>query len=300
MGSLAQRRFGHAVGGLIVGLPLLFLPFVWLIGHQYGIGFAHAMSASLLVSATAEVALMWTFAYVTQRHGATTSFVGALGAFAAVATLLRLTHVSVIVGAFVAVVSFALALSLWPRAAVVARPHVKPRLALRLLVSTVFTVVLISFAGRLGAGISGVLDAIPLTSLMMAFFTRREVDAAASSAFLRGVTKGSFSYIASMFVLARMLRPGDELRAYVVALFVALAVQLVVHSSSAVVRLARTIVTIDADEVLDGSMLERVPGSSTFGKFYDSIAARDRASATRRAPRGAARTSLSEPSARAA
>ena len=57
LGTLAQRRFGHAVGGLIVGLPLLFLPFLWLIGRDYGVNFARSMSASLLIAATAEVAM---------------------------------------------------------------------------------------------------------------------------------------------------------------------------------------------------------------------------------------------------
>jgi len=281
LGTVAQRRFGHAIGGLIVGLPLLFLPFLWLIGHQYGVTFARSMAASLLVAATAEVALMWTFAHLAQRHGAVTSTVGALVAFAAVATLLRLAHVSVALGAAVAFLSFALALVLWPREGVVAHPTTKQRLGLRLVVSTVFTVVLISFAGRLGAGISGVLDAIPLTSLMMAFFTRRDVSAPASSAFLRGVTRGSFSYIASMFVLARMLRHGEELRAFGVALLVALVVQLAVQSSGVVLRLARMVVSINADEILGEDVLERIPGSTTFRKFYASLGVESPSRATK-------------------
>ena len=275
IGSLAQRRFGHAIGGLIVGLPLLFLPFLWLIAHQYGVAFARSMSASLLVAATAEVALMWVFAHLAQRFGASTSTIGALVAFAVVAILLRVSHVSIVVGAGIAILSFVLALLLWPRAAVVAHLPTKQRLALRLAVSTIFTVVLISLAGRMGAGVAGVFDAIPLTSLMMAFFTRREVSAQASSAFLRGVTRGSFSYIASMFVLARMLREGNEVRAFGMALLVALVVQLIVHSSGASLRLARMIWAMNAEEFLGQAMIERIPGSTTFRKFYQSISAID-------------------------
>ena len=89
-------------------------------------------------------------------------------------------------GTVLAILSLTLALVLWPRTTPSAHPQGKQRLVLRLMVSTVFTVVLISFAGHLGASLSGILDAIPLTSLMMAFFTRRESSAHGSSAFLRG------------------------------------------------------------------------------------------------------------------
>ncbi len=291
LGSVAQRRFGHAIGGLIVGLPLLFLPFLWLIGHQYGVAFARAMTASLLVAATAEVALMWVFAFLAQRFSATKSTVGALVAFALVATMLRYAHVSVLVGAVLAILSFALALVLWPRAATVAHTPSKQRLGLRLAVSTVFTVVLISLAGRMGAGIAGVFDAIPLTSLMMAFFTGREVSAQASSAFLRGVTRGSFSYIASMFVLARTWREGNELRAFAFALLVALVVQLAVQSSGVVLRLGRMIVAINADEILGEDVLERIPGSTTFRKFYESIAVQSDVTVARLPPPAVVRRS---------
>jgi hypothetical protein len=271
LGTLAQRRFGHAVGGLIVGLPLLFLPFLWLIGRDYGVNFARSMSASLLIAATAEVALMWTFAYLAQRFSATRSMLGALGAFALVAALLKFAHVSIILGTVLAILSFALALVLWPRATPSEHQNGKQRLALRLAVSTTFTVVLISFAGHLGASLSGILDAIPLTSLMMAFFTRREISADGSSDFLRGVTMGSFSYVAAMFVLAEMWRAGNELTAFGVSLSAALLVQLAVQSGGTLTRLWRVLNSDRVTESVGYQVNQRVPGASTFKKFYESI-----------------------------
>jgi hypothetical protein len=229
------------------------------------------MSASLLIAASAEVALMWTFAFLAQKYSASTSMLGALGAFATVATLLRFAHVSVVLGALVAVVGFALALSLWPRSIPVEHLPGKSRLGLRLVVATVFTVALISLAGRLGASLSGVLDAIPLTTLMMAFFTRRETSAEASSAFLRGVTRGSFSFIAATLVLAEMLRTGDVWGAFVAALVAALIVQFLVQSSGSMTRLARFLVSEKTAELLGDHVTPLVPGAPTFKKFYESI-----------------------------
>ncbi len=230
LGTLAQRRFGHAIGGLIVGLPLVYLPFLWLISLQYGISFTHAMAISLLLAASAEVALMWVFAVLAQRISATLSLLGALGTFAGVACVLEILHPSVLIGAVLGVASFAIAIRFWPRTPASNFTSGKSRLVLRLLVSTIFTVALISLAGRLGAHLSGVLDAIPLTSIMMALFTNHEHGPDASSQFLRGVSQGSFSYVASMIVLAEMLRAGSVLFAFSSSCIAALAVQVIIHS----------------------------------------------------------------------
>jgi hypothetical protein len=273
LGTLAQRRFGHAVGGLIVGLPLLFLPFLWLIGHEYGVGFARAMTGSLLIAVTAEVALLWTFAFLAQRFSATRSVLGAVGAFALAAIVLRGAHVSLVLGTVLAVLSLTLALVLWPRTTPSAHPQGKQRLVLRLMVSTVFTVVLISFAGHLGASLSGILDAIPLTSLMMAFFTRRESSAHGSSAFLRGVTRGSFSYVVAMFVLVEMWKAHNEFAAFGVSLVAALLVQLAVQSSGSIAGFWRIVSTDQIPQRVGRHVHRRVPGASTFKKFYESISA---------------------------
>jgi hypothetical protein len=273
LGTLAQRRFGHAVGGLIVGLPLLFLPFLWLVAHDYGVDFARAMTGSLLIAASAEVALLWTFAALAPRVSATRSMLGALAAFALTASLLKVIHVSLTVGTVLGVLSLSLALVLWPRTTPRAPVTGRQRLGLRLVVSTVFTVVLITFAGRLGASLSGILDAIPLTSVMMAFFTRRENSAEASSAFLRGVTRGSFSYVAAMFVLVETWHATNELTAFALSLIVALVVQLVVKSSESLPVLWRSLTSTQLSERVGDHVNRRVPGASTFKKFYESISA---------------------------
>jgi hypothetical protein len=255
IGTLAQRRFGNAVGGLIVGLPLVFLPFLWLVGVQYGVNFARSMSIALLVSATAEVALLWVFAYAVRRFSPLRTLGLALFAFAMVAFALEHAHLSIVIAGLLAFASFALALRQWPHFRPIAWTTGRSRLTLRIFVSTSFTVLLISLAGQLGPSLSGVLDAVPLTSLMMAVFTYREHGANASSQFLHGVTKGSFSYVASMLVLAQMLRAGHVLEAFSVSLLVALAVQALIqlweklpHLASYVKSLQRPVIFVRHDQ----------------------------------------------------
>jgi hypothetical protein len=101
---------------------------------------------------------------------------------------------------------------------------------LRVSISAGFTLFLVTSAGRFGAGLSGLLAALPMMSLVMAFVTHQELGANASAQFLRGVTRGSFSYVASMFVLAELLRTGDIAMAFLLATIVALVVQGVVQA----------------------------------------------------------------------
>ena len=75
--------------------------------------------------------------------------------------------------------------------------------------SAVFTSFIVALAGRLGPVLAGLIDALPAMSLMMAFTTHQDHGSGASSRFLHGVTRGSFSYLAAMIVLAELLRTGD-------------------------------------------------------------------------------------------
>jgi hypothetical protein len=101
---------------------------------------------------------------------------------------------------------------------------------LRVAISAGFTLFLVSLAGQIGPGFSGLFAALPMMSLVMAYVTHRELGANASAQFLHGVTKGSFSYVASMLVLADLLRSGNVGLAFLSAIGVALTVQLAVQS----------------------------------------------------------------------
>src|ERR1700691_6479907 len=84
-GSLAQRRFGHAVSGLIIGLPLAGLPLLWLVALQHGTAFASSMTSALLVGSIAEAVVLWLYARLTMHLSPTLALGGTLATFALVA-----------------------------------------------------------------------------------------------------------------------------------------------------------------------------------------------------------------------
>jgi hypothetical protein len=225
-GSLAQRRFGHAVSGLIIGLPLASLPLLWLVALQHGTAFASSMTGALLVGSIAEAVVLWLYARLTIHLSPSLALIGALGAFALAAEAVNLLKLSALLAGLVTAIGFAVALRWWPATpANATSTHGRSRLWLRVVVSAVFTLVLVSLAGRLGPVLAGLVDALPAMSLMMAFMTHQEHGSGASSRFLHSVTRGSFSYLAAMLVLAELLHTGNLLLAFSAALGAALVVQ---------------------------------------------------------------------------
>ena len=228
--TVAQRRFGHAISGLIVGLPLTSLPILWLIANQHGAAFAETMTAALLVGSVAEAAVLWLYAHLTTRLSPTCALGAAVIAFALAAISLNLLGLSPVLAAALTAAGFAVALRWWPAPDPVApRASDRSRLGLRVLVAATLTFVIMALAGRLGPVWSGLLDALPAMSMMMAFMTHQDDGAQASAGFLRGVTRGSFSYVAAMLVLAELLHSATLLLAFGGALGAALLVQAVLH-----------------------------------------------------------------------
>ena len=226
---MIQRRFGHAVSGLIVGLPLTSLPLLWLVALGHGTPFAGSMSATLLTAASAQVALIWSYALLARHLSPLASATGSVAVFTVLALLTQALHPSPLVATVLGVASCALALRAWPT--VDASPVVEGRyrVGVRVTLVTLFTLIVVSFAGSMGPQLAGLVAALPALSLVMAVITHRELGASATSHFLRSVTRGSVAYVISILVMTELLRAGQLVVAVVGALAAALVVQGSLH-----------------------------------------------------------------------
>ena len=140
IGTVAQRRFGHAISGLIVGLPLASLPLLWLVALQHGTAFTSSMTGALLVGSIAEAVVLWLYARLTMHVSPLFSLAGTLAAFALIAGVVNFLKLSVILAAIITSIGFALALRLWPsNAKDTSARSGHSRLWLRLVLSAVFT-----------------------------------------------------------------------------------------------------------------------------------------------------------------
>lgn len=243
-GTLAQRRLGHTVGGLIIGLPLVGLPLLWLVALQHGTAFTGSMTNALLVGSIPEAAVLWIYARMTTRVSPRRALMSALAVFTVLVSIIGIFRVPALIAGLLTVAGFAVALRWWPAlSSEVPTQQGRSRLATRVVLATVFTVILVSLAGRLGSTISGLIDALPATTMMMTFITSQEQGRDASGHFLRGVARGSFSYVVSMIVLAELLRTGNMLLAFSMSLVAAIIMQLALQIYCTYAGVLRTLVS---------------------------------------------------------
>jgi hypothetical protein len=148
--SLAGRRWGQAVGGWLVGLPLTSGPVAFFLALEQGAGFVAAVAFGSLAGALAEVAFCLAYGW-----SARTGWVMALGAasvaFAVTAFGLQRVTIPLLVLAGIVFVALVVALRLMPPRGATTGTAPPPRwdLPARIIVTTVIGLLLglFSFAG---------------------------------------------------------------------------------------------------------------------------------------------------------
>jgi hypothetical protein len=204
--TLVSRRWGPAIGGAVVGLPLTSAPVSVFLALDHGPAFAATAAVGTLLGLLSQAAFCVTFAWVGRRAGWPLSAAAGVLAFAvmtAAASGARPTASAAFVG-----VSAALLLSAWlvpagPQARVASAPPWW-ELPLRMLLGAVIVGVLTTVAGALGPRWTGLLSPFPVFALVLGSFTHRGEGPPAAAALLRGIVVGSLSH-ATMFALIALL-----------------------------------------------------------------------------------------------
>jgi hypothetical protein len=241
-GTVAQRRLGPAVAGLVIGLPLTSLPLLWLVALQHGAAFTGSMTDAILIGSMVEGLVLWCYAKMTTRLSPVLALLSAFAIFASAVTLVGMFHFSAVIAGLLTAAGFALALRWWPETSPEeVEGNGRTRLVMRVVAATVFTIIIVTMAAKLGALLAGLVDALPMTTMLMAFMTHQEQGPDATSQFIRGVLRGSFSWVISTVVLAEVLRTGHVLLAFGVSLLSALIVQAAVQAADSFPMIKRSL-----------------------------------------------------------
>ena len=226
--TAAQGRWGPAVGGRLVGLPLTAAPLLILLAVTDG---AHFTAQVAVADQAGDVgATAWCLVYVlaSRRFRPLGAFTLAGAAFAAVAFGLSHLHTTAVTATVLAAVALAVVLIRWPRPTSPAPISARPGndLVLRMLAAAVFTFALSESAISVGAKTAGLLGALPLVTIVLTVATHYRQGPRAAERFLHGVMSGSFSVIAFLAVLAIALPGLGTVPAFVLAFAAAAAFQL--------------------------------------------------------------------------
>ena len=226
--SLAARRWGHAVSGWLVGLPLTSGPIAFFLAIERGASFAASAAIGSLAGAVAEVAFCVAYAGMATRASWLIAFASGSVAFAMTAVVLQQPELSLVIAGAGVWGSLAVALRLVRRGHTPTAMPAPPRwdLPARMIIATTLVLAITELAPVLGPRWSGVLATFPVYAAILTVFAHR-VSAASAMEVLRGLLLGLFAFAAFFVVLGMLIERAGVAVAFAAAIVSALAVQAV-------------------------------------------------------------------------
>lgn len=241
--SVAARRFGMRVGGLLAGLPVVAGPIVLVYALQEGPAFAARAAGATLLGIVSLIGFVVLYARLARHMRWAPDMLAGWALFAAGTALFSLVSLPLAAALALSCAALALALLSLPPPhgvpAVVVR-HPRWDLPLRALCAMALVLVLTAIAGWLGSRLSGLLAPFPVIATVLATFTHAQHGADQAVRLLRAMLTGYAAFVLFFFTLAVALVPLGTAAAFALATGSAMLLQLsLLALGSAERRLAR-------------------------------------------------------------
>ncbi|MFI7858266.1 hypothetical protein [Pseudomonas promysalinigenes] len=192
--SLAARRWGTQIGGLLSGLPVTSALVVLFLSLEQGPGFALQAVPGALAGLAAVQATYLFYFWVTRRIGALPGCITAMAVYAAAALLMsHLGSVVLSVGVTLALLSAIILATSQPAPGSAAKVVQMPRwvIPMRMLTATALLLAITASAQWLGPVASGLLAPIPVIAWPLAVFAHVQGGHRELGAIVRGNAIGA-------------------------------------------------------------------------------------------------------------
>ncbi len=228
--SLAGRKWGHAISGWLVALPLTTGPIVFLLALTHGSAFAARTAAGTLAGGFSLAAFVLVYARLAPRLPWLPTLAGATLAFGLMTLVMENFTLPVVPLWLGVIAGFLLVIELLPRGlATNNSTEVLPRwdIPMRMIIATAFVVLITGVAPALGPHLAGLLSPFPLFTATLAAFGQHLHGPAAAIKVLRGLLMGLFSYATFMLTLSLLLEPAGIATAFAAAIAITATIQAV-------------------------------------------------------------------------
>jgi hypothetical protein len=226
--SLAGRRWGPAVSGWIVGMPLTSGPVIFFIAISHSTSFAANAALGVLSGGLSLVAYALTYSWLAVKFRWQIAIAGSLFVFAISTTILQnLTFPLLPIFVLVSIV-LVLGLRLMPKDTDINESENKPGkwdIPFRILIGTSFILLLTGIAPFIGSRLTGLLTTIPIYVTIFSIFAHRHQGPAAAAHVLRGLLYGLFAFTGFFIVLSLLIEKTSLAVSFGAAIFTALAIQ---------------------------------------------------------------------------
>jgi hypothetical protein len=229
--SLAGRRWGVAVAGILGGLPVVAGPILLVLTLIHGRPFGAEAAAGTLLGLAALTLFVVVYGKASERAGPVPSLIAGWTAFLLGVAFLQLLDVPPGISLVLVAAGFAAGLALLP--APVAAPVLVAAppwwdLPARALAALALVIAISAASGPLGPSLSGLLAPFPIVTGVLAVFTHVHGGRGQVRVLLRNFLVGFYGFAAFCFVLALGLDLLGGPAAFSAAVVAALAVQVTV------------------------------------------------------------------------
>jgi hypothetical protein len=225
--SLAGRKWGPAVSGWIVGMPLTSGPVLFFVALSHDVTFAADAALGVISGGLSLVAYALTYAWLATRFRWYTALAGSFLVFGMSTTLLQNITFPLIPIFLVVCAAIALGLRSMPEGAVEAGEVQlgKWDIPSRIILGTSFILLITGGASFIGPRLTGLLTTIPLYVTILSIFAHRHQGPAAAAHVLRGLLYGMFAFAGFFITLGLLIETAGMTISFVSAILVALAIQ---------------------------------------------------------------------------
>lgn len=225
LATLAARRWGTVLGGILIGLPLISGPISVFLAIENGAGFAVETARGALAGTVALAVFTCVYAAVCPKASFLSVALYVLASW--IAAELPISAVTLAVSAAAAIV-----LSLWimpvPHSAAVKHRPPKHDLLMRMGMMMVLMIAITFLAPYIGPTASGIASTFPYMALTMAVFSQIQGGPDDARRAMHGLMLGMYSGLAFNAVVWTLAAEDRLLIAYAAATAAALAAQGVV------------------------------------------------------------------------
>lgn len=226
--SLAGRKWGPAVSGWIVGLPLTSGPVAFILAISHDTTFAFGAIRGTLSGGFSLIAFCLTYAWLARRFNWVITALGSISVFAGMTTLLQNIDLPYIPLFFAIMLVIVIGLWLMPKQVELEVSQSTPSqwdIPARILIGTSFILLMTGIAPYIGPRLTGLLTTIPLYAGILTIFAHRHHGHAGANSVLRGLILGLFSFAGFYLVLGLLIQNTSLLISFSAATLSALVVQ---------------------------------------------------------------------------
>ncbi len=208
--TLASRKWGNNVGGIIASLPWVAGPILVFISIEQGVDFATNAIPGVMVGVLGWLIFSVVYVVVGKKFNAVVSVIAGYAAYLILGVLIKpfIGIMNMYQWLLISILGLILGLVYFPKVASSSKQSdkkLKFEIPLRMLIITIFVVTITFFANILGPGWSGILTPFPIMTAVLAIFTHHTQGIFQVRKVFMGLFTGMFGFTLFLYLQAILL-----------------------------------------------------------------------------------------------